>query len=595
MKYSHLLLSLSCILCACLFSCKPGGKTPEKVEPEPEKVDLLDKLPVSASMGEISFFSDKAMYSPGDMVTFRSSTERSDLGVRYWHLGDIIAQEVLESSASWTWTPPTADFQGYYAEVVCKGQDGKLHTLGTCAVDVSSTWTKFPRYGFLSRFGSDAPANKRMQVMSNLNRHHINGLQYYEWAYDHHHPLAGTPENPMEEWDKYMLGYKCRLDVIKDYIRSGHLYNMASMFYDLNNGVFEWCEEDGCGSTWYIYKDRNRGQKDMHDLDVPPFRSDLLLVDPNNQEWLDYFARQIDDVYAVYDFDGFHIDQLGNRGRVYDYYGNEVNLPAGYEKMIKAMKKARPDKALLFNAVSGYGGENIAASPVEFLYNEMWEMKFADIKTTLDRNRALSPDRNTVIAAYIHDKNDGYFNTPAVLLLDATLFAMGAAHIELGETLICHIYWPSCKMEMRPELTKALVEYYDFLTGYENLLRDGGKESRLNVTSSDIPITYWEPVAGKVNVYGKQVGGRTVAHLLNFKDATHMIWRDEGLNQAEPKEIKVFRVTIPTVKTVNKVWVASPDYLGGAPQEVPFTLSSDKTQVTVTVPYLKYWTMVVVE
>ncbi len=592
MKYCYLSLLTICIALASACSCTPKAVQPD---PAPETVELAGKLPVAQSLSEVTFVSDKARYAPGEKVTFRASISRSDLGVRYWHLGEIIGQEVLPSTSSWTWTPPSTDFQGYYAELVGKDSEGRLRTVGTCAVDVSSVWTKFPRYGYLSRFGADAPANKRLQVMANLNRHHINGLQYYEWAYDHHHPLAGTPENPMEEWDKYMLGTTCRLDVIQDYIRSGHLYGMASMFYNLNNGVFEWCEDDGCGSTWYTYKDRNHSQKDMHDLNVPPFRSDLYLVDPNLDAWNDYLAARTDEVYAVFDFDGFHIDQLGNRGAVYDYNGNPVNLPQGYEKMIKAMKKARPEKYLAFNAVSGYGQENIAAAPVDLLYNELWEFSFGDIKKTLDRNRSIDPTRNTVVAAYIHDKNDGYFNTPAVLMLDATLFALGASHIELGEMLICHIYWPSCKMEMKPDLTKALVEYYDFLTGYENLLRDGGKESKLNVTSKDIPITYWEPVAGKVNVYGKQIGGTTVAHLLNFTDATHMYWRDEGRNQAEPKEIKDFSISIPTVKSVKKVWVASPDFEGGTPQEVPYTVSSDKTQVTVTVPCLKYWTMVVVE
>ena len=599
MKYSFLILVSTLLLGACSLSCTPngqdpGGKDPSE-EPAQEMTDLVANLPVATSFEGLSFSSDKARYAPGDVVTFRATTDRNDVGVRYWHLGDVVGQEVVQSTKSWTWTPPTTDFQGYYAELVAKDSEGNLRSLGTCAVDVSSVWTKFPRYGYLSRFGADAPAAKRMQVMADLNRHHINGLQYYEWAYDHHHPLAGTPENPMEEWDKYMLPETCRLDVIRDYIRSGHLYNMASMFYNLNNGVFEWYAKDGCSNTWLTFKDKSRLVIDMHDLNCPPFRSDLLLVDPNIDAWNEYLAKQTDDVYKVFDFDGFHIDQLGNRGNIYDYNGNPVDLTTGYEKIIKTMKKAQPDKFLAFNAVSGFGQEHIAAAPVDFLYNEVWEYNFGDIKATLDRNRTIDPSRNTVIAAYIHDKNDGYFNTPAVLLLDATIFALGASHIELGEKLICHIYWPSCKMEMKPELEEALVEYYDFLTGYENLLRDGGKESKLNVTSPDIPITYWEPSAGKVNVYGKQVGGRTVAHLINFKDASHMKWRDENRNQTEPKEIKGFRITVPTVKSVSKVWVASPDYEGGAPQEVHYTVSDDKTKVTVTVPYLKYWTMVVVE
>ena len=70
---------------------------------------------------------------------------------------------------------------------------GKQNTYGSIAVDVSSDWTKFPRYGFLSSYGKNEPIEKNIDFM---NRCHINGIQFYDWMYDHHKPLAGTPQNP---------------------------------------------------------------------------------------------------------------------------------------------------------------------------------------------------------------------------------------------------------------------------------------------------------------------------------------------------------------------------------------------------------------
>ena len=46
-------------------------------------------------------------------------------------------------------------------------------------------------------------------------------------------------------------------------------------------------------------------------------------------------------------------------------------------------------------------------------------------------------------------------------------------------------------------------------------------------------------------------------------------------------------------KNVKKLWVASPDQLGGAPQELQYRQDGDF--VVFTVPQLKYWTMIVVE
>lgn len=553
---------------------------------------VAEELPSLSDFPQIEVYTDKAMYSPGATVKVMTNKSTNGLGVRYWHLGDVIKEEALTGSKEWSWTPPAEDYQGYYVEIVAKDADGKLVTLATTGVDVSSKWTRFPRYGYLGRF-ENVNSLKREKILSNLNKHHINAIQFYEWAYDHHHPLCGTPENPEPVWPKYLSTYNCELEVIQGYIEQAHNYNMVSMFYNLCNGLFEWAEEDGCGSDWYIYKDPNRQQKHYHPLDVPPFRSNLYQCDPGREEWLDWISARTDEVYQVFDFDGFHIDQLGNIGKTYDHYGNIVDLPAGYEKFIKKMKESHPEKYLAFNAVDGYGQEHIASAPVDILYNEVWDYHFRAFKNTLDANRAIDPDRNTVIPAYIHSRNDGYFNTPAVLMLDAVIFALGGSHLELGENLVSDIYWPSCELKVKPELEEALVEYYDFLVGYENVLRDKVKECKINVTSSDVDICYWGPSQGKVNIYATQKSGMMVVHMINFKDAVHMDWHDGNRTQTEPKRIKDFVVNVPCLRKPTRVWVASPDFNQGAPLELDFTIVG--SSVNVNVPSLKYWTMLVVE
>ena len=178
-------------------------------------------------------------------------------------------------------------------------------------------------------------------------------------------------------------------------------------------------------------------------------------------------------------------------------------------------------------------------------------------------------------------------------MLDAVIFALGGSHLELGENLISDIYWPACQLKVTPELEEALVEYYDFLVGYENLLRDSVKECRVNVSSDEVDICYWVPEQGKVNVYAAQKSGMMMVHLLNFKDAVHMRWTDKQRDQAEPKWINGFKVTIPCLRKATRVWTASPDFNEGAPIELDFI--DNGSTVTVEVPHLKYWTMLVVE
>ncbi len=71
----------------------------------------------------------------------------------------------------------------------------------------------------------------------------------------------------------------------------------------------------------------------------------------------------------------------------------------------------------------------------------------------------------------------GYFNTPGVLLTDAVIFSFGGAHLEMGDHMLCKEYFPNSNLQMKPELQAAIVHYYDFLTAYQNLLRDGGAHS----------------------------------------------------------------------------------------------------------------------
>ena len=187
----------------------------------------------------------------------------------------------------------------------------------------------------------------------------------------------------------------------------------------------------------------------------------------------------------------------------------------------------------------------------------------------------------------------GTFNTPAVLLADAVIFALGGSHLELGEHMLSNEYFPNASMKMSSDLSETLVRYYDFLTGYENLLRDGAKRSNLNVSSDMVSMASWGPVKGSVNTVAFQVGDKLVVHLLNFANAKHLDWRDDSLNQAEPQTYENLKITIRSSRTVNRIWVASPDVDGGVPR-VP-EWSSGGVSLNITVPSLKYWTMIVIE
>ena len=560
---------------------------------------VTEVTPVKSDLS-IELSIDKAFYQPGETVTFTSQTSLpAGLKARYRLAGEVVG-EVSVSGTSWTWQPPTSDFKGYMAELY-RQENGTDVIVGTIAIDVSSNPSRFPRYGFVAEFGSDKTAEKTQEEMAYLNRHHINWVQFQDWHNKHHWPLGGT-RTLLEESYKDVANRTVYTSSVKNYIEAQHRFGMKSMFYNLCLGALKDAAADGVKEEWYIYKDASHGTKDSHDL-PSGWKSNISLLDPANTAWQKYMAERNDDVYANFAFDGFQIDQLGKRGTVYNYSGIPVNLREGYASFIGAMKQAHPDKSLVMNTVSRYGALQIGkTNKVDFLYNEMWAdgADFTDLKAVLYENGVYGNQQlNTVFAAYMNYNkadNQGEFNTPGILLTDAVMFALGGSHLELGgDHMLCKEYFPNNNLTMSAELQTAMIRYYDFLTSYQNLLRDGGIENTVavNCTNKAMKLNTWPPEQGKVTTYARQVGNKQVVHLLNFSQANSLSWRDAEGTMPEPALITQAALQMNLPAKVNRLWVASPDVHGGALQELPFT--QENGTVSFTLPSLKYWTMVVAE
>ena len=573
-----------------------------------------------------SIETDKCRYAPGETVKLTmSSAPPSNARVRYRNMGDIVTDTVL-TSRTWTWTAPPEDFRGYMVEVykttTDDGQQSTDNILATIAIDVSSDWTHFPRYGFVATFGNDKTLSKTKTEMKWLNRCHINGVQFQDWHYCHDWPLGGTREGGLWTSYKDIANRTIYTSAVKNYIQAQHDRGMKSIFYNLCFGVLDGWEERGVKQEWFIFKDKNHTKHDLHDL-PDSWKSDIYLVNPGNEEWLAYMAERCDDVYAFLDFDGYQIDQLGGRGTVYDYYGNSLNLRDGFGAFINHMKASQPDKRLIMNAVGQWGLDQIAGSgKVDFLYSEVWgnqqgnslasgKGRFSNIKSVIDDNLSKSPTLRSVLAAYMNYLTDNKdFNTPGVVMADAVMFALGGSHLELGgDHMLCREYFPYDGMKWHSQIEDWMTRYYDFLTAYENLLRDDWTDKEnVKATCSDVTINTWEPVANQVTLLAREVNGRQVVHLLNFtheETATDvsndymLCWHDRDATRPWPKRFEnlTIRITGMTgMGRVRRVWAASPDYCGGAMQELTdYRYIPSSGTVTLTLPALQFWTMIVVE
>lgn len=598
MKMTYILLGAALVLGSCI-----------------DEVDSsVNPITYGDGYMEVYLSTDKAAYNPGDEVKLKlNKMVEGNATVRYRHLNQLIEETPL-TSTEWTWTPPADDYKGYMVDIYTV-ENGAEVIKGSVAVDVSSDPKMFPRNGFLSEYGkmSEAEINK---VMDNLNRHHINYVQYQDWHYKHHMPLAGSATAPMEVW-KDIINRDCYRSTLNGYIKAGHDRNMKSLFYNLAYGALSDAEDDGVSEEWYMFKDKEHGVKDMHELGSP-FKSSIYLTNPGNDAWIEYIGQKTSDVYDAYDFDGYQIDQLGGRGTLYDYSGSEINYAAGFTKFIKAMKDREPEKRLVMNSVGdknemkGFGDQEIANSEcTDFFYVEVWykpvDKGFEVISDAITSQDNLNGNggRKTVLAAYMNYDfgkiGRSYFNTPGVLMANAAIHAWGGAHLELGEHMLCNEYFPNSNLTMNGDLKKSMITFYDFITAYENLLRDGGHgwtDVDAVATAGEINFNQWPPQKGKVATVGKNLDDEktSVVHLLNYTNAIHLDWCDTNADQQEQDLIENKEIELDIdgrSGTVKSVWCASPDFDFGVARTLEFTQNSDK--IKLTLPALKYWTMIVVE
>ena len=179
-----------------------------------------DRVYSSSLLEELS--TDKAAYLPGEDVQFHLKLKEPVSGetflIRYLHMDTIVKEERLKAEGdtlSWNWNPPQDDGKGYLAEVFYE-QEGMVADQMNIAVDVSSDWGKFPRYGYLADFPR-MNFEEMSRVIGRLNRFHMNGIQFYDWQYKHQEPIRFENGKPAAEWND-IANRPVALDTVKAYI-----------------------------------------------------------------------------------------------------------------------------------------------------------------------------------------------------------------------------------------------------------------------------------------------------------------------------------------------------------------------------------------
>ena len=458
-------------------------------------------------------------------------------------------------------------------------------------------------YGYLSECPAQSAAVSAQKVEW-LNRYHVNYVQFYDWQWKHHQPLAGTVGKPAESW-KDIDNRTISRQTINDYIAACHAHGMKAMNYNLMNGAWSGYGEDGSGVdySWGLWTKSNSTAQAGVAMPGGWATENIFFFNPANADWQNYIFGREKDVFSVYDFDGWHVDQTGAGGTVYDNDGKTVDLWTTFADFLNKAKTAT-GKRIIFNNVGAYGMFSVCNQTADdAVYVECWDgdgqRTYNDLKKIIDDGLAWGNGKPVVLAAYINrGKNSGSMNPPGVLLCDATIFASGGTHIELGDggNMLHNEYFPNHDLKLDPPLADTLTNYYNFIVANKKWLYGGLANStnaiELSIPSANVATT------NKVWAFAKTAVGVSVLNLINLTAENNINWIDSDGTYPAPTEQKEFAVKYYCeTSSVAHVRVASPDVNGGEFAKLDFKTGSDSEGdfVTFTVPRLEYWDMILVE
>ena len=488
---------------------------------------------------------------------------------------------------------------GYGVKVEVQRLDGNYDAYYT-AFDVVDSWTRAPRYGFISDF-SDSDMNDEEDIKE-MNRYHINVVQYYDWMYRHHKFIPPK--------DKFIdpLKRKLNLSVVKQKVEYAHKYGMKAMAYGAVYGAGKEFYEKH--KEWALYK---------NDGKVYGFGDFLYIMDINRQcKWHDHIINQF--LEAVkFGFDGIHMDQYGFPKEAISSLEGEKSiryLQGDFPKLIDDTKDYIKSKGynaeLIFNAVNNWPVEKVAKAKEDAVYIEVWPPNdtYESLYNLISNAKKYAPQKQVILAAYMRPFLEE-LNIPlksaenAAFLTMAVIFASGGFHLLLGEGngILDDAYYPKYRTINDEEFNKRLRGYYDFIVRYEGLLYD--------FDISDITMTYTGGINGEYAFSGsefsvkpkdncvwtliKDKAGYKIINLLNFTGITDMRWNEP--KDSEPREIRNIEVTAMLAEEAKGIYTASPDINNGVSEKLNFEYVKNENgrAVRFTVPNLKIWNLIYIK
>lgn len=619
---------------------------------------------------EQAFTTDKAVYNPGDIVKINlglENTQKFDQwGTYKVNVYNPLTNEKTVASGSWKtaknggtdnidvdWVTPKIDNQGYIINVQLYTSTGALLDEFDNAVDVDSDPYRHPRYGALTDFSGNDIQSELGSVDSFAKNYHLDMQMLYDCYFRPQNPI---PSN-MSSWTDWHNDNISK-NAIQQIVNRVHQDGSKAWLYDMINAITGEpgdanADLNGIGATeqngqvvtqtglFYPKGSSQAGQQyhvtlgNNSDTDIQWYN------DPANPQWQNYFIPKIKAALKEVGFDGWQGDTNGQMiGTTYQNRNTNktINDADFYYYFVQAVEKAFGNQyGFGLNAVNNVGQNSIATKSKPTIdYTELWPDSFptyGDIANVIEKNWQ-NDGKPLVVPAYFMDQwrnnaSNGKgdilpktYNDNAVRQLIATIMANGGSPMVLsdGGYLLDDEYYPWPRLEKGKQINMDnnlgnpingyMRHYWDFDTGYENLLQNSALKSNNNYiqvwngngVNQGQCINKNDAESNTVYAFSKSNGSNLdTLNLVNLMGSTNK-WQvyntqDNNSHNIQPQKnlwIKYY----PSEQNANikHVYVSSPDsYYQGKRIELPFKEYTDPSghkYVEFEIPSLDVWDLV---
>ena len=489
---------------------------------------------------------------------------------------------------------------GYAVEL--RASDGSRSATSTTAFDIADHWSQAPRYGFLSDFNPEEPAEESQRRLDTLLRLHVNVVQFYDWMATHHTFLA-----PSDEFTD-SLGRRLSHAVVRRKIDLGHERGMAAIAY----GALYGAEREFSESHPELLLYDGRG--------VPLSLADLFYLQDFSEAspWRSWILAEYERAVDVLGFDGIHIDQYGcpkqalsrvtGTWRAFDA-GRE--FPGFVEEAGRRVLGRRPKGGSIFNCVNAWPLEamaNVASDAATYI--EVWDphSTYRELYELVRRAREIRPSKQVILAAYLLPFSPATERTPGALtafrLASAAIHGSGGFHLLAGEgaSLLTEAYYP--RYGCLDDHEYAVVRRYcDFIVRNTALLHQwqGHDLAWTHVGATNDVITLHHPdlaeygagaQLGSLWVIARKLGRITSLQIINLRGITTDRWN--VVHEASPQPMEDAEIRVQTLGGVSAAWWDTPDDEVGLPRPLSF-VSRDEPGghvIRLRIPRIDIWSTV---